>query len=106
MPLLRTELDKFIYLYFDIICLKDIKLLYDEDFEDYAIEGIPDIVVSLFASKQMCDSNPKIPYKGFGNYFNAGVLLVNAKKLDNIILLKNILKLHRQKLFQYMIKMF
>lgn len=35
----------------------------------------------------MCDSNPKIPYKGFGNYFNAGVLLVNAKKFrqDNII---------------------
>ena len=87
MPLLRPELDKFIYLDSDVICLKDIKSLYDEDLENYAIGGVPDIVVPLFVNKEMCDSNPKIPYRNFGNYFNAGVLLVNAKKFrqDNVI---------------------
>ena len=87
MPLLKPDIDKFIYLDSDVILLKDIKEFYEQDIENYYVATAPDIVVPLFVTQAGASVNKNIDFSTFGKYFCAGVLLVNAKKFreDNII---------------------
>lgn len=88
MPLLvDTSIDKLIYLDSDIILLDDIKLFYEHDITDYYLGAIPDVVVPLINTSKISAMNSYINKHDFGIYFNAGVLLLNAKKFreENII---------------------
>lgn len=87
MPLLAPEIDKLIYLDLDTIVLGDIQKFYDEDIDGYALGAVPDIVVPLFMTDEGIALNRNINFLEFGKYFNAGVLLVNAKKFrdENLI---------------------
>ncbi len=87
MPLLKPNIDKFIYLDSDVILLKDIKEFYEQDIEDFYLATAPDIVVPLFVTQSGASVNKNIDFASFGKYFCAGVLLVNSKKFreNNVI---------------------
>jgi lipopolysaccharide biosynthesis glycosyltransferase len=63
IPLLKSEIDKAIYLDSDLIVLKDIKKLYSIDLENKPIGAVPHFL--------KYKKNP---------YFNSGVLLIDCKK--------------------------
>ena len=73
---LKPEIDRCLYLDCDIVVQKPLIELYDTEFEDnYAVAVKDSFYPSDFAQKY-----------GIKNYFNAGVLLINAEKWrkDNI----------------------
>lgn len=87
MPLLKPNIDKFIYLDTDIIFVDDIKKLYEQDIENIPLAASPELVIPLYLNELIFMKNKNIHYDEYGNYFNAGLLLVNAKyfRENNII---------------------
>lgn len=87
LPLLKPHIDKLIYLDLDVIVLGDIKQFFEQDLEDFALAAVPDIILPLYVNQYILSINPYIDYGTYGKYFNAGVLLINAKKFrdDNVI---------------------
>lgn len=64
------ELDRILYLDYDIVCTFDINNFYNMDFDNKTIIGVTDFYLSDI-------------YKNI-NYINAGVLLIDIKKYKNI----------------------
>ena len=78
ITLLKPELDKVIYLDVDITVLGDIKELYDIDLGDHYIGAVPEY---CFVQQQKTIAKDlNIEYSDKKQFFNAGILLINAKK--------------------------
>ncbi|WP_081298441.1 glycosyltransferase family 8 protein [Gilliamella sp. wkB108] len=71
--LLKNETDKLLYVDSDILCLKSISPLYNNELSNYVAGVIPDDDTMKNAVKDLYSINSE-------NYFNAGVLLINTKK--------------------------
>jgi len=74
---LPANMEKVVYLDADIIVNMNIKDLWNTDLEDAAMAVCKDIGVTTASSSIIC-KNGFVDYK---KYFNAGVLLINLKKL-------------------------
>lgn len=95
IPELFPNYDKIIYLDADIIVLEDISKLYNIDIENYLAGVTKDININLTRIKKWNISKginidyyfEKILNKKTKDYFNAGILLLNLKKIreDNIV---------------------
>lgn len=85
IPQLFKNYDKILYLDCDIVVKSSLKELFDTDIEDYYFAGIEDILSE--------DNKARL---GLGKYCNAGIMLLNLKKMreDNI----------EEKLFDYTMK--
>jgi len=83
IPNLYPNIDKALYLDCDIVLLDDVGKLYDIDLENNLVGGATDEAVSgVPAFRDYVETRIGVPtYK---NYFNAGVLLMNLKKLREI----------------------
>lgn len=87
--------DKIIYLDADIIVLEDISKLYSIDIEDYLAGVVSDMNIDIVFAREWLISKQvtlkeyfeKTLNKSTNDYFNAGVLLLNLKKVreDNIV---------------------
>ncbi|MDR3289926.1 MAG: glycosyltransferase family 8 protein [Rickettsiales bacterium] len=75
IPSLKTNLDRAIYLDGDIVVLRDIKKLFDNNVDNFGIGAV------------------KFGYLGDG--FNAGVLLINCKKWRENNVLEELLKINK-----------
>lgn len=84
--------NKVIYLDADIIVFKDLALLYETDIEDYYCAAVRDYFVTRYAKniKKYTGQYPHLTFERYLNeilkindnkYFNAGVLLLNLKKM-------------------------
>jgi lipopolysaccharide biosynthesis glycosyltransferase len=77
IPELKPDIDRAIFLDPDIIVLRDIKLLWDENLDNYALGAIPKVGIKtrLYLAErktlQLSDQHA---------YFNAGVLLMDCAK--------------------------
>ena len=82
LPSLLQNEEKCLYLDGDIIVLKDLVELYNTDITDYYIAGVKEIGVQVFSRKR----NEKLDIPDVEKYVNAGILLMNLKKMrqDNI----------------------
>jgi lipopolysaccharide biosynthesis glycosyltransferase len=85
--ILPENIDKLIYLDCDIVCLKDIELLYKQDLNNFPVAAVKDV-----KSKEL------LRLKHFSNiskYFNSGVMLINFplwRKFVNANTVSEILK--------------
>lgn len=78
LPSILPEIDKILYLDCDVVVNSSLKDLYDTDIHGFYAAGVKDIAMN---------SSGYVPALEKGNlYFNAGVLLLNLKKMrvDNI----------------------
>lgn len=75
--ILPAHIEKVVYLDADIIVNMNIKDLWDNDLKDVAMAVCKDIGITTVNSSIICQ-NGLVDYN---NYFNAGVLLINFKKL-------------------------
>ena len=78
IPELAPELDRAIYLDTDTIALRDIKLLWDEDLGEYEIGAACDIGCNDFFQSLLVNN---FNVNKDQIYLNAGVLLMNCKKI-------------------------
>lgn len=95
IPELFPNYDKMIYLDADIIVLEDISKLYNIDIENYLAGVTKDINIDLTRAKKWHISKhidideyfEKVLNKKTKDYFNAGILLLNLKKIreNNIV---------------------
>ncbi len=83
IPELYPEIDKALYLDSDIVLLDDVAKLYDEDLGDNFVGAIPDESVQIIDEFKLYTEN-RIGVESCRQYFNAGVLLLNCKKLREI----------------------
>lgn len=92
IPEIFRNYDKVIYLDADIIVLNDLTLLYETDIEDYYCAAVRDYFVTRYAKniKKHTGQYPHLTFERYLNeilkindnkYFNAGVLLLNLKKM-------------------------
>lgn len=84
LPKLLPDLDKIIYLDCDVICIGDISNLYKTDISDNYIAAARDVqVLGEFKADHVLsyDYLTKIGMKNPYKYFQAGVLLLNLKKM-------------------------
>ena len=83
IPTLYPKLDKGLYLDSDIVVLDDIAKLYNIDLGENYVGGIPDESVGLIKEFQDYVQN-RIGTNDYREYFNAGILPMNLKKLREI----------------------
>ena len=76
IPILKPDIDKAIYLDVDIIAKGDIKSLYNESLDGYALGA----VWRKFTANNEKEINQKLNISINHKYFNAGVLLIDCKK--------------------------
>ena len=98
IPIMLPEVDKILYLDVDTIIRGDISELFETDIENYYVAGALDTYIESIAHKR------SINFPESDLYVNAGVLLLNLKKLrsDNIcnLLFENTQKLQNKIKFQ------
>ena len=83
IPNLYPKMDKALYLDSDITILKDISKLYNTKLGNNLVGGVPDGAVQVFPEFKDYVEN-KIGVESFDKYFNAGVLLMNLKRMREI----------------------
>ena len=86
IPHMFPKLDKGLYLDCDVVLRNNIEALYNTDLEDFLVGAVTDEVVTdipLFSSysEEFLGISPK-------NYFNAGVMLLNLKKMRQLNILE------------------
>lgn len=96
IPSLLPEYDKVIYLDADILVFDDLQNLYKIDVDQVYVGAVKDTyVTSIVGQNKKSETRPKISFRDYlatvlnvkhTQYFNAGVLLLNLKKIrrDNI----------------------
>ena len=77
IPELKPQIDRAIYLDPDIIVLRDIKLLWETDMENYALAAVADLNIP---TKIYQKERTALQLSSQHVYFNAGVLLIDCKK--------------------------
>ena len=80
IPELYPQYEKAIYLDSDIVVLKDISKLYNMDIGTNLLAGAPDDVIQTIEVFREY-SEKVVGVSDHGNYFNAGILLMNLKEL-------------------------
>ncbi|MCF0117329.1 MAG: glycosyltransferase family 8 protein [Bacilli bacterium] len=83
IPNLYPEFNKAIYLDSDITILKDISRLYNIPLGNNLVGAIPDESVQLIDEFKEYVEN-RVGVDSYKNYFNAGILVMNLKKLREI----------------------
>lgn len=84
LPIVCKDIDKILYLDCDILALREgIEEFYDTDISDYYVYAVSDPPIdSIYGTE---DKQALINYQklnvGTGKYFNAGVMLLNIKKI-------------------------
>ena len=81
LPELLPDLSKIVYLDADIFVNTDIKELWEFDISDYCLAGVADEGVIKFHIPNILYKYPKIDRN---QYFNAGVLCMNLRKIKQI----------------------
>ncbi|MFP4514868.1 MAG: glycosyltransferase family 8 protein [Parcubacteria group bacterium] len=70
--ILPNNIEKVLYLDSDLVCLKDIKLLYEQDLNNFPLAAIEDEKGKQFIRNYF--------YPGLKSYFNSGVMLIDVNK--------------------------
>lgn len=83
IPSMYPELDKALYVDCDIALLDDVAKLFDIELSENYVGAIPDESVQITPAFQKYVEN-RIGVKSYKEYFNAGVLLMNLRKLREI----------------------
>lgn len=83
IPELFPELDKALYLDSDIVVNEDIVKLYSVELGDNLVAAIPDEVIASAKVFQEYVEN-RIGVESYKKYFNAGIILMNLKKMREI----------------------
>ncbi len=89
LPRLFPDLDKILYLDIDIVVLKDLWELFNTDLTNYIAGVVKDTLINILIKKNQylydkekaSDYLKNILHKKTLNYFNAGVILFNLKKM-------------------------
>lgn len=81
LPELLPDLNRIIYLDADLFVNRDIKELWDVDVREYCLAGVADEGVIKFHIPNILYKYPKIDRN---QYFNAGVLCMNLRKIKQI----------------------
>lgn len=81
IPTLFPQFDKVIYLDIDTITLGDINELYNHNIDNFYVAGVKAPYASVIKNREAYAKNLKI--KDLYQYINAGVLLLNLKKIRN-----------------------
>lgn len=100
LPKLLSGLDKVIYVDVDVLFKNDLKELWDKPINNYILGAIKNIDNEDSMWKKRMKEYPY--WKGLkkGNYFNAGVLLINLKKIRELGL-ENVWKTMGQEKYGY-----
>lgn len=80
IPFLLQDCDKCIYLDTDTVVMKDLSELFQTDIDSYYIAGVKDYGVQMDARRN-CRIRDSFSEKSMEDYVNAGVLLMNLKKI-------------------------
>lgn len=83
IPRLYPEFDKALYLDCDVILKRDVAELFDVYLGENYVAAVPDESVQIIKEFQDYVEN-RIGVKSYREYFNAGVLLMNCRKLREI----------------------
>lgn len=75
------DADKCIYLDSDIIVTEDLQALYSEDLEEYYLAGCRDIWIDLLTEEKREERRVRTGLASMEKYVNAGVLLLNLRKI-------------------------
>ena len=86
IPNLYPQYDKALYLDCDIVLLRDVAELFNIDMGDNLVGGAPDDVIQTYEVFQEYVEKV-VGVVDYRNYFNAGVLVMNLKKMrdDNLV---------------------
>lgn len=76
LPTLFSQFDKILFLDSDLIVTSSLQDLYEQDITNYSLAAVEDIGIPQYLPKH-------ITKLGLNKYFNAGVLLLNLKKMRN-----------------------
>lgn len=93
IPKLKPEFGKVLYLDVDIIATGDIAELYSIDLGDYALAAVKE---SFLSGEQLMEIQNRLNLRAVQDYFNAGVLLINNKKWQELEILNRILDVEKQ----------
>jgi len=88
---LPEELDRIIWLDADVICLKNIEDIYFQDFDNKSLIGTIDIAED--GVKEEYQDKIGLDLGGAHHYINAGIIILNLKKLRETTTLQSILEL-------------
>ena len=91
IPSIKPQINKVVYLDVDIIVNSDIKELYEVDIENYPIAAVVDQGQSI---QQIVDVKKDLSIKG--EYFNAGVLLINCENWRRNDIQTKLLKIEKK----------
>ncbi|MBO4356186.1 MAG: 1-acyl-sn-glycerol-3-phosphate acyltransferase [Clostridia bacterium] len=91
-------IDKALYLDSDIVVLDDLSKLYNTDLGDNLLGAVSDASVQLFDEFMLYASKALNIEKEY--YFNAGVLIMNLKKMRTTHMLRRIIELSRTTAFK------
>lgn len=84
LPILLPRVEKLIYLDTDVVVLEDLSLLWNEVcIDNYFLAGVPGVGVAgnLNEGRKSREFLKGLGYSDFSKYVNAGVLVLNAKKI-------------------------
>ena len=98
LPDLFPLFNKGLYLDSDIVLLDDVAKLYFTDLGDNLVGAVPDASVQLY--KEFCNYVDKVIEMDHSKYFNAGVLLMNFKKLREYGFEKRVISLLKKVTFK------
>ncbi len=85
LPKVLVNYDKVLYLDADMVVCKDVASLYHTDLEDMYLGAVRDPIISgsnKSPAYNQCEYMKKLGIKNIYDYFQAGVLLINLKKVS------------------------
>jgi len=83
IPSLLQQYDKVLYIDGDTVITEDLWNLYNTNISEYYIAGVKDMGMFFDSSYLNTGYNKKLGIKNMEQYVNAGVLLINVKKMRN-----------------------
>lgn len=92
IPQLKPELNKVLYLDVDIVVLGDIAELYAESLDGYALGAIWDNNRKYFNT----DTKNLIELSDNYKYFNAGILIIDIQKWNNMNILESLFEIEKK----------
>ena len=84
IPTMYPELDKALYLDCDIVINDSISKLYETEIGDNYVGAIPDQSVKYLSDEFKAYVENRVGVEKYDKYFNAGILVMNLKKLREI----------------------
>lgn len=101
IPILDKSVNKAIYLDYDIICLSDIKELYDIDLKGNMLAAVRNDKGEI--SDQLRDNLIRLGLKDIHAYFNSGVIVLDCKKLRENNILEKLIDLTNKESHRFLL---